>query len=128
VGPYPIALERLEDGGTGRFVHRFDNANRLRLEVDGAGRACLARRTGAAEDKRVDLGRIVANYKIMGGVPCVAGTRIPVTTVVGLVANGLTTDEIVTEYPQLVPDDVQACLGYAARAVDDRELPVRLTA
>jgi len=44
------------------------------------------------------------------------------------VANGLTTDEIVAEYPQLTPADVQACLGYAARAVDERELPVRLTA
>jgi len=40
----------------------------------------------------------------------------------------LTTDEIVAEYPQLIPADVQACLGYAARAVDERELPVRLTA
>lgn len=64
----------------------------------------------------------------MGGVPCVNGTRIPVATVVGLVADGLTVAEIVTEYPQLTGDDVQACLGYAARAVDERELPVRLSA
>ncbi|WP_322761154.1 DUF433 domain-containing protein [Frankia sp. Cr2] len=76
----------------------------------------------------MDLRRITINHQIMGGVPCVAGTRIPVATIVGLVANGLTTGEIVAEYPQLVPDDVQACLGYAARAVDERELPVRLTA
>jgi uncharacterized protein (DUF433 family) len=47
---------------------------------------------------------------------------------VGLVANGLTTEEIVAEYPQLTAADVQACLGYAARAVDERELPFRLTA
>lgn len=64
----------------------------------------------------------------MGGVPCVNGTRIPVATVVGLVADGLTVAEIVTEYPQLTGDDVRACLGYAARAVDERELPVRLSA
>lgn len=64
----------------------------------------------------------------MGGVPCVAGTHIPVATAVGLVANGLTIEEIVAEYPQLTAADVQACLGYAARAVDERELPVRLTA
>jgi uncharacterized protein (DUF433 family) len=64
----------------------------------------------------------------MGGVPCVAGTRIPVATVVGLVANGLAADEILAEYPQLAREDVQACLGYAARAVDERELPVRLSA
>jgi uncharacterized protein (DUF433 family) len=76
----------------------------------------------------MDLGRISVNHKIMGGVPCVAGTRIPVATIVGLVADGLTTDEIVAEYPQLTAEDVQACLGYAARAVDERELPVRLSA
>ena len=81
-----------------------------------------------AHDEYMDLGRITVNHQIMGGVPCVVGTRIPVATVVGLVANGLTTGEIIAEYPQLTPDDVQACLGYAARAVDERELPVRLTA
>ena len=68
------------------------------------------------------------DHQVMGGVPCVTGTRIPVATVVGLVANGLTTGQIVAEYPQLTPADVQACLEYAARVVDERELPVRLTA
>jgi uncharacterized protein (DUF433 family) len=76
----------------------------------------------------MDLARITVDHRIMGGVPCVAGTRIPVATVVGLAANGLTIEEIVAEYPQLTAADVQACLGYAARAVDERELPVRLTA
>jgi uncharacterized protein (DUF433 family) len=76
----------------------------------------------------MDLARITVDRRIMGGVPCVAGTRIPVATVVGLVANGLAIEEIVAEYPQLTAADVQACLGYAARAVDERELPVRLTA
>jgi uncharacterized protein (DUF433 family) len=80
-----------------------------------------------AHDEYMDLGRITVDHQIMGGVPCVA-TRIPVATVVGLVANGLTTEEIITEYLQLTPADVQACLGYAARAVDERERPVRLTA
>jgi uncharacterized protein (DUF433 family) len=76
----------------------------------------------------MDLGRIAVDHQIMGGVPCVAGTRIPVATVVGLVANGLTTGGILAEYSQLIPADVQACLEYAARAVDERELPVRPTA
>ena len=57
-----------------------------------------------------------------------AGTRIPVATVVGMFANGLTAEEITAEYPQLAPEDIRACLGYAARAVDERELPVRLSA
>lgn len=76
----------------------------------------------------MDEQRISVDHRIMGGVPCVVGTRIPVATVVGLVANGLMADEIVTEYPQLTVADVQACLSYAARAVDERELPVRLSA
>lgn len=61
----------------------------------------------------------------MGGVPCVRGSRIPVATVVGMVAEGMSTDEIVLEYPQLGPEDVQESLRYAAAAVDERELPLR---
>ncbi len=90
--------------------------------------ACLTLGSQTAHDEHMDLARIVVDHQIMGGVPCVAGTRIPVATIVGLVASGLSTEEIVAEYPQLTPADVQACLGYAARAVDERELPVRLTA
>lgn len=74
------------------------------------------------------LGRISVDQRIMGGMPCVAGTRIPVATVAGSVANGLTTDEVLAEHPQLTRVDVQACLAYAARAVDIRELPVQAAA
>src|SRR5260370_41714769 len=73
-------------------------------------------------------GRIAVDHRIMGGVPCVAGTRTPVATVVGAVANGLTTDEVLAEYPQLAREDVQACLAYAACAVDVREPPVQADA
>ena len=74
-------------------------------------RACLTLDRPTAHDEYMDLGRITVDHQIMGGVPCVAGTRIPVATVVGLVANGLTTEEIIAEYLQLTPADVQACLG-----------------
>ncbi len=47
------------------------------------------------------LGRISVDHRIMGGVPCVAGTRIPVATVAGSMASGLTTDKILAEHPQL---------------------------
>ena len=46
----------------------------------------------------------------MGGVPCVAGTRIPVTTILGLLRKGVTPDEIIGYYPQLVIADVDACV------------------
>jgi len=55
-------------------------------------------------------------------------TRIPVSTILGLVADGVTVADIIAEYPQLVAEDVRACLVYAARAVDEREFPVRLSA
>ncbi len=69
--------------------------------------------------------RISIDHEIMGGVPCIRGTRIPVATVVGMVAEGLTTAEIVADFPQLVSEDVQDALRYAAAAVDERHLPLR---
>ena len=60
----------------------------------------------------------------MGGVPCIRGTRIPVTTVVGMIAEGMTVEEIVADFPQLTPDDIHDALRYAAAAVDERELPL----
>ena len=61
----------------------------------------------------------------MGGVPCVRGTRIPVATVVGMVAEGMATEEILVAFPQLTVEDLQESLRYAAAAVDERELPLR---
>jgi uncharacterized protein (DUF433 family) len=98
------------------------------LDTVRRGAGLFEARPPDAHDEHMDLGRITVDHQIMGGVPCVAGTRIPVATVVGLIANGLTTQEIIAECPQLTPADLQACLGYAARAVDERELPARLTA
>jgi len=64
----------------------------------------------------------------MGGVPCIRGTRIPVATIVGMLADGVSPAEIVADYPQLTTDDVRDALRYAAAAVDERELPVRISA
>lgn len=69
--------------------------------------------------------RISVDHRVMGGVPCTRKTRIPVTTVVGMVAEGMSTDEIIAEFPQLRYEDVQDALRYAAAAVDERELPLR---
>ncbi len=64
----------------------------------------------------------------MGGVPCIRGLRIPVATVVGMIADGMTPDEIVAEPPPLELDDVAAALHIAADAVADREIPLQPTA
>lgn len=72
--------------------------------------------------------RITVNPNQMGGMPCIRALRIPVATVVAMVADGMTTQEIVGELPDLEPDDVAAALHYAAEALRERELPIRHTA
>lgn len=72
--------------------------------------------------------RISVDPQIMAGVPCITGTRIPVTTVVGMVAEGMTTDEIVEDFPQLAPADVRSALRYASAVLDERLIPLRPTA
>lgn len=52
-----------------------------------------------------------------GGKPCIRGLRITVYDVLGYLASGMTTDEILVDFPYLTRDDVLACLAYAA----DRE-------
>lgn len=76
----------------------------------------------------MDADRVVADHRIMGGVPCIAGTRIPVTTIVGLIAEGLSAEAVITEYPQLTLADVRAALEFAAAAVGERQLPLRTPA
>jgi uncharacterized protein (DUF433 family) len=94
-------------------------------EFMGVVMALLTPGYDTSHDEYMDLERISVDHRVMGGVPCVAGTRIPVATVVGSVASGLTADEILAEYPQLTRDDIQACLAYAAGVADVRELPIR---
>lgn len=64
----------------------------------------------------------------MGGVPCIHGLRIPVATVLGMIADGVSTQQIVTELPPLEPEDIAAALRYAADTVPDREIPLQQTA
>lgn len=68
--------------------------------------------------------RITVQPEQMGGVPCIRGLRIPVAMVVGLVAEGMSTQEIVEAYPDLESADVFESLRYAAQAVQERELPL----
>ena len=68
--------------------------------------------------------RITIEPGKMGGAPCVRGLRIPVATVVGLVAEGMTDREILDAYPDLQADDIREALRYAAEAVRERELPL----
>lgn len=68
--------------------------------------------------------RITIDSAQMDGVPCIRGLRIPVATVVGMVADGMSVDAILEAYPDLVPADVAECLHYAAESVRERVLPL----
>jgi uncharacterized protein (DUF433 family) len=68
--------------------------------------------------------RITVQAEQMGGVPCVRGLRIPVATVVGMVADGISEPEILGAYPDLEGEDVREAMRYAAEAVRERELPL----
>ncbi len=68
--------------------------------------------------------RITIRPDQMGGVPCIRGLRIPVATVVDMVADGMTRDEILAAYLDLEAADIEEALHYAAEAVRERELPV----
>jgi uncharacterized protein (DUF433 family) len=60
----------------------------------------------------------------MGGIPCIRGLRIPVASVVGMTADGMTEAEILAAYPDLEREDIREALRYAAEAVRERELPL----
>jgi uncharacterized protein (DUF433 family) len=68
--------------------------------------------------------RITVRADQMDGAPCIRGLRIPVATVVGMIAEGMTADEVLDAYPDLELADVQEALRYAAEAVRERELPL----
>lgn len=72
--------------------------------------------------------RIIADQKVMAGVPCIRGTRIPVATIVGMIAEGMTHMEIIADFPQLTADDIRQALLFAAAAVDQAVLPLPASA
>ncbi|MFZ5447338.1 MAG: DUF433 domain-containing protein [Thermodesulfobacteriota bacterium] len=70
--------------------------------------------------------RITVNERQMGGMPCIRGLRIPVATVVAMVADGMANEEILAALPDLELEDIKEALRYAAEAVRERELPIVL--
>jgi uncharacterized protein (DUF433 family) len=72
--------------------------------------------------------RISVDPQIMGGVPCIRGTRIPVAMLVRMVADGTMSDELLEEYPQLTADDVREALRFAAAHVDQHTIALDHTA
>jgi uncharacterized protein (DUF433 family) len=68
--------------------------------------------------------RITVDPLRMDGAPCIRGLRIPVATVVGMIADGMTEAEVRKAFSDLEPDDIHEALRFAAEAVRERELPL----
>ena len=66
--------------------------------------------------------RITVNPNQMGGVPCIRGLRIPVATVLRMLAGGMSEQEILADYPDLQVQDIRECLRFAAASAMEREL------
>jgi uncharacterized protein (DUF433 family) len=70
--------------------------------------------------------RVVADPKVCHGKPCIKGTRIMVAVLLDNLAEGMTAEEIVAQYPPLTLDDIRAALAYAATLAREEELlPLR---
>lgn len=72
----------------------------------------------------MEFQRITVDPRQMGGVPCLRRLRIPVATVVGMVADGMSDEDILQAYPDLEREDIREALRYAAAALQERELPL----
>jgi uncharacterized protein (DUF433 family) len=72
--------------------------------------------------------RITVNHSQMNGMPCIRGLRIPVSTIVAMIAEGMSDAEILAAYPDLEKGDIAESLRYAAEALRERELPLVMQA
>jgi len=72
-------------------------------------------------DENLLLERIAVNPKVMVGKPVIRGTRLTVEYILGLLAHGATAEEILQEYVGLTRDDIQACLLFATRTLQDTD-------
>lgn len=72
--------------------------------------------------------RITSDPSVMGGVPTLRGLRIPVASVVAVVADGMTTEQILADLPDLEAADVAEALRYAAELTRERHAPLRTSA
>ena len=75
-------------------------------------------------DRLAPFPRISVDPRRCGGVPCVRDLRIPVATVLSMLAEGMTDSQILGHLPDLEVDDIRESLRYAAAAVRERELPL----
>ena len=71
--------------------------------------------------------RITLDPAVMGGKACIRGLRVTVGTVVGLLAAGRSSEEVLSAYPYLEPEDIEESLAYAAWRLEEREVPLLIS-
>jgi uncharacterized protein (DUF433 family) len=72
----------------------------------------------------MEFTRITINPSQMNGLPCIRGLRIPVATIVGALAAGMTEAEILAAYPDLEQEDIREALSFAAETLQERQMPI----
>lgn len=70
------------------------------------------------------MDRITVNPAQCGGMACIRGLRIPVVSVLKMMASGMSPGDILREYPDLEPEDIRACLNYAAWLASEKISPI----
>jgi uncharacterized protein (DUF433 family) len=73
------------------------------------------------------LNRISINQNVCFGKPCIKGTRIWVSLILDFLASGMSNEEVLKEYPDLTPLDIQACLAYGAEMSRERHVAIPIT-
>jgi len=91
----------------------------MRVPYDGAGER---RRTAMADQGTSQLERIVRDPKILGGKPTIRGTRVPVSLILNLLANGYSFERIVEAYPYVHEEDIRASLLYAESVMNGMKI------
>lgn len=94
----------------------------LRIAGANCNRNCNQKNEAQEEKIMTDqqlLSRITVNPKVMVGKPAIKGTRLTVEHILNLLAHGTTVQEILKEYDGLTQDDIQACLLFATRSLED---------
>lgn len=94
------------------------------LSVPGASGNLKLQWMASGTVRGVSSALISIDHDVMGGAPCISGTRIPVATVVSMLAEGSSVADVLVDFPQLSAEAISAALQFAADAVRERELPL----
>ncbi len=114
---FPAAWQHRAVSRFWRYAHSWAIQRRqVRRVGPPSDRAWLG--PGSADSAAGDIGRVVLDSAVMGGVPCIRGTRIPVVTLLGMLAACSDPASVLGDFPELVPADLWAAVRYAAEMLD----------